>query len=74
MTFFGLDLNMSASAIIALFYFLFIIFVAIASYIMLWHWRKYGFGERGVALANIVYLVGLVILFCGTVYEFSFLK
>ena len=52
---------------------LFIAFAIIATIVMFWHWRRYGFGMKGIILAEVVYLTGLVILLGGAFFELSFL-
>ncbi len=74
MSFFGFNININPGAIFSLLFLFFIIFTAIISLIMFWHWKRYGFGQKGIFLAEIVYLTGLVILGSGCFYELSFLQ
>lgn len=52
---------------------IFLVFAAVATIVMMWHWRRYGFGMKGIAIAEITYLTGLVVLLGGCFFELRFL-
>lgn len=37
-------------------------FAAVVSLVLFYHWRRYGFGGTALALTELVYLVGCVVL------------
>lgn len=73
MNFFGFNLNVNPVSIFSLAFLVFVVFVGLVSIIMFWHWKRYGLNQKGIVLAEVIYLTGLLILGGGAFYELHFL-
>ncbi len=73
MTFYGHAITADIGTLAAGAFLLFLLFAAIATVVMLWHWKRYGFNMKGIILAEIVYLTGLAVLLGGSFFELKFL-
>ena len=73
MTFYGFRINLDAHVFAPAAFLFLLLFAAIMTVIMLWHWKRYGFNMKGIVVGEIVYLTGLVVLLAGAFFELSFL-